>query len=453
VRTGDDANTALLDQIFAGVNLCTSNISATAGNCIAPAAAGVASYGPINGTTQRAATQIRAGGLGGTSLTSLVNGDYATLAGTIANFNYNWGSATNAHACVVNCTLPDPNPDNNTVGSALRLNGFPENYIITNPQFSSVTYFTNWASNNYHSLQVQGTYRPVQGVSTSATYSWSRNLGLGPLADPTSRAQDYTDIGSNPRHEIRTNATIELPFGPNKLVMGNSSGWVARAIEKWQLGLIYNYSTGAPVSITMNSMIYGNGLPDVRNPVDFNEIRGVRWGIQNGAFLEGRYFDNNDTFLYVPDPQCLAVTTAQNLFSATGPAGTPRCTLNALAMVVPVGTPDSGTVASYGGAATDTRNVQIVLQHPQPGMRGNLGNNTVLGLGSYRFDANLGKTFRIDESKSLQVRFDAQNVLNHPQPAAPNLNIDPGIFGSVPFGQIATKSGGRTLQGQLRFSF
>ena len=139
VRTGDDANTGLLDQIFAGVNLCTSNISATAGNCITPAAAGVASYGPINGTTQRAATQIRAGGLGGTSLTSLVNGDYATLAGTIANFNYNWGSSTNAHTCVVNCNLPDPNPDNNTVGSALRLNGFPDNYIITNPQFSSVT--------------------------------------------------------------------------------------------------------------------------------------------------------------------------------------------------------------------------------------------------------------------------------------------------------------------------
>jgi len=273
------------------------------------------------------------------------------------------------------------------------------------------------------------------------------------LTDPTDRAQDYTNIGNNPTHELRTNGTFELPVGPNKLLMGNSTGWVARAIEHWQLGMIYNLQSGAPTSITMNSMLYGNGLPDVRHPFDFNEVRGVRWGIQNGAFLEGRYFDNNDTFLYVPDPQCLSVTTAQNLFSAGGPSGTPRCTLNALAMLVPAGTPDSGTVASYGGPATDTRNVQILLQHPQPGQRGNLGNNTVFGLGSYRFDANLGKTFRMSESKSIQVRFDALNVLNHPQPTNPNLNIDPGIFGLAPFGQIASKTGGRTLQGQMRFSF
>ena len=32
----------------------------------------------------------------------------------------------------------------------------------------------------------------------------------------------------------------------------------------------------------------------VGHPVDFNEITGLRWGIQGGNFLEGRYFDNND---------------------------------------------------------------------------------------------------------------------------------------------------------------
>ena len=459
VRAGDDANSHLLDQIFAGVNLCTSNTNATSGGCITPAAAGVASYGPINGSSpgQTAAAQIRAGGLGGNSLANLVNGSFAALAGTISNFNYNWGSGANPHVCAVNCTLPDPNPNNATVGSALRLNGFPDNFVVTNPQFSSVTYYTNWGSNNYHSLQAQTTWRPIQGVSGSFTYSWSRNLGLGNLTDPTNRAPDYTDIGNNPRHEFRSNGTFELPFGPNKLVAGNTSGWVARAIEKWQMGVIYNYSVGAPASITMNSMIYGNGLPDIRHEVDFNELAGVRWGIQNQNNLEGRYFDNGDQFVYVPDPQCIAVTSAQNLYSATGALGASRCTLQALAKVVPAGTPDSGTVASFYGTSTppatvaaDTRTVQIVLQHPQPGQRGNLGNNEIQGLGFYRFDANLGKTFRLSESKSLQVRFDALNVLNHPQPGNPNLNIDST---TAPFGQISGKTGTRTMQGQLRFSF
>ena len=82
-----------------------------------------------------------------------------------------------------------------------------------------------------------------------------------------------------------------------------------------------------------------------------------------------------------------------------------------------------------------------------------------MGLGTWRFDANLGKTFQISESKSLQIRFDAQNVLNHPQPNTPNLSIT----GTAPFGQIGdtsvfgattyAKTGGRALQGQLRLNF
>lgn len=91
----------------------------------------------------------------------------------------------------------------------------------------------------------------------------------------------------------------------------------------------------------------------------------------------------------------------------------------------------------------------IVPQDPQPGKRGTLERNTIIGLGSYRFDANLGKTFRTSESKSLQVKFDAQNVLNHPQPDAPTLSIADANY----FGRIAAKSGNRALQGQLRLSF
>ena len=96
-----------------------------------------------------------------------------------------------------------------------------------------------------------------------------------------------------------------------------------------------------------------------------------------------------------------------------------------------------------------TRPSVVVLQNPQPGKRGNLGQNTVIGLGSYRFDMNLGKTFRVTESKSLVVRFDAQNVLNHPQPGAPSLAMN----STTPWGQITTKTGGRLFQGTLRFNF
>ena len=446
VRRGDDANAGLLDQIFNGVNLCTTAANPASGGCTA------GSYGPINGTTQTAATQIRAGGLpasGATSaLTSLVNLDYNTLAGTITNFNYAWGATGAPHTCAVNCGLPDPNPTGptvNMVGAALRVNAFPENFIRTNPQFGTVTVNNNNGYNNYHSLQAQVTMRPVQGFSGSVTYNWSKNLGLGTITNPVNRADDYYPIGNNPGHTIRTNGTVELPLGPNKLLFGNSSGWLARAVERWQLGLIYNLSSGYPTSITADSLQYGNGLPDVRHPVDFNKIKGVRWGIRSGNFLQGRYFDNGDTFVAVDDPVC---GTKLSTITTT-------CTLNALAMVVPAGTPDSAPASAFGFPATDTRTLQIVLQHPELSKKGNLGNGSVISVGQWRFDANLGKTFQISESKSLQIRIDAQNVMNHPQPGNPNLNINAvdGAGVPTPFGQIATKSGGRVMQGQLRLNF
>ena len=123
-------------------------------------------------------------------------------------------------------------------------------------------------------------------------------------------------------------------------------------------------------------------------------------------FLEGRYFDNGDIFVKVADPLCGTVTDLQNFSRlAVDPA-----TLMRWPWSCPWARPTRSPLPEW------PQNVQIVLQHAQPGKKGNLGNDTIVGLGSWRFDANLGKTFQISESKSLQVRFDAQNILNHPQP-------------------------------------
>jgi hypothetical protein len=97
----------------------------------------------------------------------------------------------------------------------------------------------------------------------------------------------------------------------------------------------------------------------------------------------------------------------------------------------------------------------IVLQNPQPGQRGSLGRNVIKGPALWRFDANLEKAFNITETKTLRLRADAFNVLNHPQPGAPNLSINPNLQNgaAIPFGQITQKTGGRTIQAQLRFQF
>jgi TonB dependent receptor len=438
VRTGTEITKvqgdplSMLDRMFAGVNLCTG------ANCSGGTFGNIGTV--AGGVYQTAAYQLRSNS---TYQANLANGNFDAIAGSIANANGN-------------LTVPT-----GTVGAALRLNGFADNYIKTNPQFNNMNLYTNSGYNNYHALQVEVTSRPVHGLSGQATYSWSKNLGLlggtgqatqaGELTNPVERRVDYTNVNNTPGHSLRTNGLIELPMGPNKLFLGNASGWLARAVERWQLGLIYNLSSGYPTSITATTMVYGNGLPDVRHPVDFNKMKGLRWGIPAGTFLEGRYFDNGDTFVKVDDPVCDSVTTLQNLANVVGGVQT-RCTLNALAMVVPAGTPDSFAELDANSAPTG-RTLQVVLQHPQPGKRGNLGNSTIIGMGSWRFDANLSKTFRIDESKSLAVRIDMQNVLNHPQPSTAAGSPNFSITGNNPFGQVTTKTGTRLLQGQLRLNF
>jgi hypothetical protein len=125
---------------------------------------------------------------------NLANGNYVGLANSLNTLST---SACSANASVVG-----------QAGSVLRCNGFPENFVVANPQFSSVMYQSNFGSSNYHSMQAQISMRPSHGVSFQATYPWSKNLGIqgccsGPanggqsgngtsLTDPLNQRLDYT---------------------------------------------------------------------------------------------------------------------------------------------------------------------------------------------------------------------------------------------------------------------
>jgi hypothetical protein len=332
----------------------------------------------------------------------------------------------------------------------MRLNGFPENFISTNPQFNQANLFSNMGNTNYHSVQVETTLRPTHGFSGTINYTFSRNLGLLPAySNPVDRHQDYTIVNTNHPHIMRSNGNIDLPIGPGKFLLGNSHGVLAHLIEGWRFGSIYTLSSGPYASISAQSMLYANGVPDVSDPALLKELlsnAGTKWGVKSAAgATEGDFFDRTK-WTKVEDPQCFNVTSAQNLNGlATGT--TPRCTLQAIARIVPDGT--AGAIPNIDGLGHSGK---YVLQNPLPGKQGNLGQNALRTLPIWRLDSNIAKSFKISESKSLQFRLDAFNILNHAQPNAPSLTINTS---ATPFGQIAAKAGNspRYLQGQLRFQF
>lgn len=332
--------------------------------------------------------------------TNIANGDFAAVARLLSTTNIG--------------TRQPPL----TNAGLLRSSGqFPPNFIVANPQFLDITYRTNADTSNYHSLQTQITLRPTHGVSYQGTYTWSRSLGLtSGFRDLLNRDADYTLLSSHRAHDLRSYGTFELPFGPGKLLGGNSAGWLARVIEGWKAGTIFNLSSGGPLNITGGQTLYSSGAaaPNVAGAVP--RTGEAAW---NAGDTFGNFFGQQ--YRRVADPQCS--TVAANL--------TQWCTINALA----------------------DANGNIVLQHPRPGQLGSLGLRTIEGPGRWDLDLNLQKSVRVLESKNLTFRVDAQNVFNHPTPGActncgPNLNINSGTFG-----QITSKSGNRTLQAQLRFDF
>jgi len=101
-------------------------------------------------------------------------------------------------------------------------------------------------------------------------------------------------------------------------------------------------------------------------------------------------------------------------------------------------------------ALADRGTGQVLLQNARPGTRGTLGVNTIENRGTWSLDGNVSKTFQISESKSVQIRMDATNILNHPTPPTPNFDVnDDSGFGILD----GDKTGSRSFKGSVRLNF
>ncbi|HLQ75913.1 MAG TPA: hypothetical protein VK210_01080, partial [Terriglobia bacterium] len=413
-RTRRGENVALFDQMFMGLSLLGGQNPAK-----------------IDGTTVFGSEQMRTNA---TFRTDLANGNFLNLANSLNTYN---GISPYAVAGTVSgesgTVLRRANRGFNVPGGTTIAGGpvipaglFPENWIVSNPQFGAARYWMNAGKSNYHSLQVQTTVKPITGVSVQTTYVFSKALEVAGIngngggltsgdpvyTNPAERAKDYALSGNNVTHDFRSFGTFELPIGPNKLFLGNSTGVLAHVVEGWQSSFIVNASSGQPASIVAANMLYGNGVADIVNPFATEDGR-VSWNGQSGNYF------GTGTLGKMTDPQCAAVVASIRSF----------CSLQAI---------------------TDAKTGNILFQNPTPGKRGTAGRQTITLPGQWSFDAAMSKSVHLAESKILQVRLDATNILNHPGIASPSLDIN----SSNGFGQITAKDGSvRQFKGSVRLSF
>jgi Carboxypeptidase regulatory-like domain len=357
-RSGGES--PLLDQLFNGVGIT--------GGC-----------GVVNGTTCTGAQSLR---MGTATRANLANGSYGALLNAINTTLQFTGGGTDA-------------------GSILRRNGFPDNFLTPNPQYSSINLNGNNQSSTYHSMNLQVTRRLTNGFTATTTYIWSKAFGVGTVIDPNNRADAKTLQAVDHKHQISTNGTYELPFGTNHYLAGKAPGWVQNIIGKWQLGGIMNFNTGAPLSLTTTVDPFSSSAANTAKPVitgplpaDFGKLTKVSNGVN--------YFSG---YTVVPD-------------TSTAPCGGSTTACNGLG-------------AGYNLTAIQDPSGKIVLSNPQPGSVGILGQSTVRGPSAFYFDMNLVKRFQITESKQFEFRIDAVNIFNHANFAAPTTSIDSANFGRI----------------------
>ncbi len=184
----------------------------------------------------------------------------------------------------------------------------------------------------------------------------------------------------------------------------------------------------------------GSGVDIVRPDLFDAKSGSVDW--KEGA-PNGRYF-GYDKYMTVTDPQC--ATVDPSLQTSCGNS------LHALALV----TGKTATGANIAGP--------IVFQHAKPGVRGNFKPNQLVGPGKWYFYLAMSKNYEFMEGNSINIRVDAQNILNHPMPSGDTSATNDqrtysvslptfDLNSSNPFGYIGSKGGHRVFSAKVRLTF
>ncbi|MBI2149414.1 MAG: carboxypeptidase regulatory-like domain-containing protein [Acidobacteria bacterium] len=353
-RSGGES--ALLNQMLLGTNLGGTGAQA------------------VNGTTWTGAMAIRANT---TTRGQVANGTVGQFLNTLQTLNTGAPATGN--------------------GAVMRRNGFPENYLVANPQFNQIAMLNNLGNSTYHSMQLQFTRRLTGGFTNTTTWTWSKALGDSDgdggasYRDPTNRSIEKSLLGFDRAHQLTSNGTYELPFGLGHRILGSAPGWVQQVVNKWQLGGIMNYNSGAPLTITSTTQTISNvnALPNIVGSLPDNMGKVTK--VSNGVV----FFDG---FTQTTDPGINGVTTLNGLRTA------------------------------YSNRAIVDPSGNIVLVNPQPGEVGTLGLTTIKGPRNLSFDMNLIKRFKIHESREFEFRLDAINILNHPNFGNPSMNITASLL-------------------------
>jgi hypothetical protein len=251
--------------------------------------------------------------------------------------------------------------------------------------FNFVNYEEGSANSNYNALQTSLRINDWHGLTSTVNYTWSHSI------DDASDGEDFVPNASQPNNsqgpiaDNRGNSNFDIRnrFTWNFIYQfPNLNGSWKRLTDGWGLNGIVTVQSGQPFQLNYNfeDDFDGSGedfwRPDVVGPIVYH-----------------KHDPNNFLDLTAFAVPC---TLAQGI-------GAGNCQLI---------NPATGAICTASGISANCINSQHF---------GNEGRNSLIGPNFRQFDFSLFKSTAITEKLKLELRFEAYNLLNHPNFSSPYL--------------------------------
>ena len=147
-----------------------------------------------------------------------------------------------------------------------------------NPALANTTSWVSQGSSSYNALEVDLHRSLANGLTFRANYTYARNLDDGSawntsvsantpafVSYPNNPALDWGPAATDIRNLASINASYDLPFGKNHLLLANARPFANAAVSGWTLSAIATLESGFPFSPQLGYNPTGSG--DSRNPV------------------------------------------------------------------------------------------------------------------------------------------------------------------------------------------
>jgi len=283
------------------------------------------------------------------------------------------------------------------------------------PQHGPVLSVASQANSNYHGLQTRLERRLSSGANLLAAYTWSKSIDDASLYTGLAQAESYTPQDSRTLRGERALSTFHTGHRLSATLLQrlpafrDRSSFVRAALGGWQAAVMAAVSSGHPFPILRSQSQSGTGFGPLGDASDRPDAIGDP--------MRAGPLPNH------PDPAC-RLTTAEGGKAAVA-VRTPGSWFNPCAFAAP-------NTARFGNSAR----------------------NNVIGPGVAQVDASLGKFIRLPgERVTLQLRFEAFNLLNTPQFDLPEHRFDAARFGAISSSNALGSTPPRQIQIGAQFTF